>query len=167
MEDLQWWPAVIGGFVGGLVMTMMMTMARKTGATRMDMELMEGAFFTGDAPKARAIGSFMHLVVLSALFFGTIYALLFAAFDVQPSDAWWWGAIFGAVHGVLAGMAMGMMPLMHPRMGPEPVPATPGVHLDPPGLFAKNYGAMTPAGELMAHVLYGTVLGLVYSWLAG
>lgn len=167
MEELHWWPAVIGGLLGGIVMSMMMAMARKAGKTKMDIELMEGAFFTGDPKSAKAIGFFMHLVIMSALLFGTIYALLFAALDVAVADAWWYGALFGLVHGLVAGTAMVMMPLMHPRMGPEPVVATAGVHLESPGLFAKNYGAMTPAGELASHILYGLILGLVYGWLAG
>ncbi len=166
MEDLQWWPALIGGFVGGLAMTTMMTMARKAGATRMDMELLEGSFFTDDPNKARVIGHFMHLVVMSALVFGTIFGFLFAALNVQPSDAWWWGGIFGLVHGVIAGMGMAMMPIVHPRMGARAVAATEAVYLDPPGPFAKNYGALTPAGELVSHLLFGIVLGLVYWWLA-
>jgi hypothetical protein len=40
------------------------------------------------------------------------------------------------------------------------------VRLDPPGIHGKNYGAMTPPGVVMAHVIYGLVVGLVYAWLA-
>ncbi len=33
--------------------------------------------------------------------------------------------------------------------------------LEPPGLLALNYGIQTPAVAIVAHVIYGTVLGLL------
>jgi hypothetical protein len=164
------WPALVAGFAGGMVMTAMMTMMRKAGKTEMDMALLQGAMFTGDAGKARAIGMFTHLVMMSAVVFGSIYALLFAWFGISAGNAWWVGAAIGLVHGLIAGMAMAMMPMMHPRMS-SGTPATAGsgsaLRLEPPGLFAKNYGSATPPGVVMAHIVYGLVVGLVYGLLAG
>lgn len=89
----------------------------------------------------------------------------------------------GVLHGAIAGVGMGMMPRLHPRMqGDDPIgsrgtpltqpgspvlTAEPELRLRPPGLFARHYGPITPAGVLMAHVTYGLVVGLVYWWLAG
>jgi hypothetical protein len=152
------------------VMTAMMTMMQKAGKTRMDMSLIEGAMFTGDRGKAKAIGLMMHLVVMSAVVFGSIYALLFAWLDVESGNAWWVGAVIGIVHGLVAGMAMAMLPAMHPRMhaGAATAPAAAGspVELEPPGFFAKNYGSATPPGIVMGHVVYGLIVGLVYALLA-
>ncbi|WP_100497891.1 hypothetical protein [Geodermatophilus chilensis] len=111
----------------------------------------------------------VHLVVMSALVFGSIYALLFAWFDVGSGNAWWIGALIGLVHGLMAGVVMAMMPAMHPRMTATATagsPSGPAVELKPPGPFAKNYGAATPPGVVMAHVIYGLVVGLVYALLA-
>jgi hypothetical protein len=165
--EFEFLPAVIAGFAGGLVMTVMMTMARSAGLTRMDMSLIEGAFFTDDEGKAKAIGAFMHLVVMSGLLFGSIYAVLFSAFDVASDDAWWYGLAFGGVHAVVAGVGMAMMPMMHPKMTSEPVPAaaTSRLRLQPPGPFAVNMGKPTPVGLIMAHVAYGLVVALVYAAL--
>jgi hypothetical protein len=166
----DFWPAVLAGLAGGLVMTVMMTMMQKAGKTRMDMALIEGSMFTGDRGKAKAIGLMMHLVVMSALVIGSIYGLLFAWLDVDSGNAWWVGAVIGVVHGLIAGMAMAMLPAMHPRMhagattAPADVSGSP-VELEPPGLFAKNYGAATPPGLVMAHVVYGLIVGLVYALL--
>jgi hypothetical protein len=33
--------------------------------------------------------------------------------------------------------------------------------LEPPGLFALNYGVQTPAVAAVVHVVYGAVLGLL------
>jgi hypothetical protein len=167
----EFWPAVIAGLLGGIVMTAMITMMRKAGKTAMDMALLQGSMFTGDRGKAKAIGLFMHLVMMSAIVFGSIYALLFAWLDTEATNAWWVGALIGVVHGIIAGMAMAMMGAMHPRMRAGAM-ATAGtgsgdeVQLEPPGFFAKNYGAATPPGVLMAHVIYGLVVGLVYAFLA-
>jgi hypothetical protein len=169
--EFAFWPAVLAGFVGGLVMTAMMTMMRQAGKTKMDMALLQGAMFTDERGKARAIGLFAHLVMMSALAFGSLYAVLLAVFDVASGDAWWVGALIGLLHGILAGMAMGMMPALHPRMRAEAGAAVGGrsahsLELDPPGLFAKNHGSATPAGIVLAHVVYGLVVGLMYAFVA-
>lgn len=166
--ELEFLPAVIAGIAGGVVMSVMMAMARGAGLTTMDMALIEGAFFTDDERKAKVIGGFMHVVVMSGVVFGSIYAVLFAAFDVGDSNAWWYGLIFGVVHGLIAGVGMAMMPMIHPKITREPVPAgaTDGLRLPPPGPFAVNMRKPTPVGLVMGHILFGLVVGLVYSLLA-
>jgi hypothetical protein len=172
--QFEFWPAVIAGLVGGAVMSMMIAMMRTAGKTEMDMALIEGSMFSGDRSKAKAIGTFMHLVVFSALIVGSIYALLFDVFGVSDGNAWWVGALFGIVHAVIAGMVMGMIGQMHPRMrgGLESDETTRAgrpqdgtLLLEPPGVFAKNYGSATPPGVFMVHVVYGLVVGLVYALL--
>jgi uncharacterized membrane protein YdcZ (DUF606 family) len=44
--DFEFWPAVLAGLAGGLVMTVMMAMMQKAGKTGMDMALIEGSMFT-------------------------------------------------------------------------------------------------------------------------
>jgi hypothetical protein len=172
--EFQFWPAVIAGFVGGAVMSMMIAMMRKAGKTEMDMALIEGSMFSGDRSKAKAIGMFMHLVVFSALIIGSVYAWLFDAFGITEGNAWWVGALFGIVHGIIGGLVMGMIPAMHPRMrGGAETDAISGpggtaegaLLLKKPGVFAKNYGRATPPGVLMVHIVYGLVVGLVYALL--
>jgi hypothetical protein len=41
--------------------------------------------------------------------------------------------------------------------GPEPTRG-----LEPPGFMALNYGRQTPVISLVAHVLYGVILGAFY-----
>jgi drug/metabolite transporter (DMT)-like permease len=105
--EFQFWPAVIAGFAGGAVMSLAMLMMRKAGKTEMDMALIEGSMVSGDRGTAKAIGEVMHLVVFSALIIGSIYAALFAAFSVEPGNAWWVGALYGVVHGSLAEFSWG------------------------------------------------------------
>jgi hypothetical protein len=157
--------AITGGFIGAVVMTLMMNGAKAAGMTSMDMVLMQGAMVTGDRKKAKGIGLVTHLVMMGAIVLGSIYAWLFSLLDVAPEDLWWVGALIGVVHGIIAGMAMAMMPTMHPRMGGDADTAGDEIHLRSPGLFGKNHGKMTPVGIMMAHIVYGLVVGLVYGWL--
>jgi hypothetical protein len=51
---------------------------------------------------------------------------------------------------------------LHPRMatesqGPDPTPM-----LQPPGFLALSYGRATPAVTMAAHVVYGTIVALLY-----
>lgn len=53
---------------------------------------------------------------------------------------------------------MGMMPIMHPRIRSGQMSA--------PGVLVLNYPAMTAAGFLMLHLVYGVVVGGLYAALA-
>lgn len=168
--EFQFLPAVIAGIIGGAVMTVVMSVAKGMGMTEMDMSLVEGAFFTDDPQKAKTLGLMMHLVVMSGLVIGSIYALLFAAFGVTGGNAWWVGALFGIVHGLIGGAMMALLPAMHPRMGgggmtPAAAMGSQSISLREPGLFATNYGTKTPTGIMASHVAYGLVVGLVYGLL--
>ncbi len=166
--DFEFWPAALAGLAGGLVMSALMALMRKTGETEMDMALIEGSMFTGNRGTAKVIGLMMHLVVMSALVIGCIYALLYTWLDVDSRNAWWVGALIGTAHGLIGGVVMAILPAVHPRMHAD---ATAGgqsgspVVLKPPGLFAKNYGNATPPGVLISHIAYGMSAGAVYGWL--
>jgi len=55
-----------------------------------------------------------------------------------------------------------LLPGVHPRMASHRAgPASTAV-LEPPGLLALNYGAQTPAVAIVAHLVYGIVLGLLF-----
>jgi hypothetical protein len=159
----EFWPAALAGLVGGMVMSVMIVMMRVAGKTEMDMMYMQGTMFTAKRGPAMAIGAVTHLVVMSGIVLGSVYALLFTWLDISAGNAWWVGALFGVVHGILGGLAMAMMPAVHPRMGAADSGGA--VTLKPPGLFARNYGSATPPGMVMAHVIYGLVLGAVYGLL--
>jgi hypothetical protein len=172
--EFEFWPALVAGFVGGAVMSVLIAMMRKAGKTEMDMALIEGSMLSGDRDKAKVIGAFLHLVVFSALIIGSIYAWLFDVSGVSEGNAWWVGALYGIAHGIIGGLVMGMIPAMHPRMRGgiesdqvEQVggPLDGSLLLKPPGMFARNYGSATPPGVLMVHVAYGLVVGLVYGLL--
>ncbi|MGH3443403.1 MAG: hypothetical protein ACRDUY_15435 [Nitriliruptorales bacterium] len=166
------WFGVIAGFVGTIGMTLAMNMGTKMGMTNMPpMPLIQGAMMTDDPDTAKRIGMFTHVIVMGTIVFGTIYALLFAAF---ATASWLAGLVIGLVHGLVAGgMAFPMMGSMHPRMegaatftGETTWRALPGdLRIAEPGFFGVNYGGGTAVGLLMGHAIYGVLVALVYAAL--
>ena len=54
-------------------------------------------------------------------------------------------------------MGMGMIGTMHPLMRNGQIPA--------PGLYVRNFPALTVMGFLMLHLVYGLVVALLYEAL--
>jgi hypothetical protein len=80
---------------------------------------------------------------MAGVVFALIYALLWSMGIGSPT--WIWGLVFGAVHGIVA---MVMVPALM-RM--------------PPGAREMAGGAIAKAGMLMAHLVYGLIVALVYA----
>ncbi len=143
------------GFVATVALTATMVAAQLAGLTRMDLPMMLGAMFVDDPDRARVVGFFIHLIN------GQIFAILYAAaFALLDRANWWLGAIFGAFHGVAAlTLIVPLLPGVHPKMASERSGPALGTTLEPPGLLALNYGRETPIVALVAHVVYGALLG--------
>ncbi len=153
---MDWAGWAIFGFVGTIVLTSIMVIAQMIGWTRMDIPLMLGTIFTPRVERARLLGIFAHLAV--GQFFALLYTLAF--WRLQRSGAFLGGAL-GLIHGLAAlTLIVPFLPGIHPRMASER--SGPEMHtvLEPPGLFALNFGLSTPAVTLIAHILFGVTLGL-------
>lgn len=150
---MDWGSAIWAGIVATAVMTVLMYMGKAMDMP-MDMPRMLGLMFTGPDNTSAVYGLGLAVHFMMGILFALIYATLFALFGIAAN--WIWGAVFGAVHGVIAGMAFGMMPAMHPRMGEGEV-------LAPPGPFGSNYGPMVPVGVIVLHIIFGAVVGWLYT----
>jgi hypothetical protein len=148
--------ALAGGFVGTLVLTTVLRAGSELRLTRIDLPFLLGTAVTGDRVRAKALGYLLHFV------FGFLFALAYyAIFSAIGRSGWWVGAIFGLVHGLFAGSALVnvLLPVVHPRMGSSQTAARTTALLEQPGFMMRNYGASTPLVSLVAHVLYGTIVG--------
>lgn len=149
--------AIIGGLIGGVGLLMVIYMGYAVGMTRMNFLRILGTMMLPRASDtvAYGVGLMAHLM-LSAVF-GLLHAGLLHAVDVATlGEAAGWDLVFGAAHGIVILMAMPMMlTLMHPlvRSG----------EIEHPGIALAGFGAMTPVGSLMAHVVYGVVTGAIYA----
>lgn len=150
------WGAVAGGFAGTLVLTTALRGASELRLTRIDIPFLLGSAVTADRVRAKALGYLLHFA------FGQIFALgYYAVFLAIGRSGWLVGALFGLAHGLFAGTALVniLLPLVHPRMG-TPLTGAPTVALlEPPGFLMLNYGVATPLASLLAHILYGAIVG--------
>lgn len=153
---MDWAGWAVFGLVATAGLTAVMILAQLAGHTRLDLPLMLGTIATEDPDRARVAGFVIHLAI------GQVFALFYGAgFAALDRSEWWLGAIFGAAHCAVAlTILVPLLPGVHPRMASERAGLGSTAVLEPPGLFALNYGAATPLVALGAHVVYGAVLGL-------
>ncbi|MET8258183.1 hypothetical protein [Micromonospora sp. NPDC005205] len=154
---MDWAGWALFGLVATAALTAAMITAQLAGLTRLDIPLVLGAFVTEDPDRARVVGFFLHLCT------GQGFALGYAAtFALLHRADWWIGALLGIVHvGIALTVILPLLPGVHPRMASQRAgPASTAV-LEPPGLFALNYGIQTPLVTAVVHVVYGACLGLL------
>lgn len=146
---------VIWGFAATAANAGVMFGAQRLGYSRLSLPFLIGTIFTGDRSAANASGLMVYL--LGGWLFAFIYYFIFAAVG---HAGWLLGLGIGAAHGfVLLSMLLPMLPHLHPRMASEY--SGPGGRrtLQPPGFLALNYGYRTPLTTILAHAVYGAILG--------
>ena len=149
---------LLWGFLATLVLTGLMSASQELGFSRMAIPFMLGTMFTADRGRAFALGFVAHIMM--GWLFALGYALVFASLG-QGGVAL--GVGLGLFHGLLVLVAaMPILPGIHPRMASEHHGPEPTRDLEPPGFLALNYGPRTPVVALLAHGLYGAVLGAAY-----
>jgi hypothetical protein len=150
------WGSMAGGFIGTLVLTTCLRAGSEVGLTRMDLPFLLGTAFSADRTHAKAIGYGLHFIA------GQVFAAIYyAVFVVIGESGWLMGGVFGLVHALFAGTALVnvLLPVVHPRMGSSQSSASSTPLLEPPGFMLLNYGPSTPALTVLAHVVYGAIVG--------
>jgi hypothetical protein len=151
------WGALVGGFVGTVVLTTILRGASELGWTRMDLPFLLGTAVTEDRTRAKVAGYALHFV------FGLLFALAYyLVFVVVDRSGVFLGALLGLVHALFAGTALVgiLLPAVHPRMGTgfDAVGSAP--QLEPPGFMLLNYGRETPLATVVSHLAYGAIVGV-------
>jgi hypothetical protein len=156
---MNWGSMLLWGFAATVVLTTLMAGSQSVRLTRMSLPYLLGTMFTPNRDRASAIGFAVHLIN------GWMFSLLYvAAFHAWGRATWYRGAAIGLVHGAFVLTATTrMMPGLHPRMASEAQGPTVVRQLEPPGPLALNYGVGTPLSILVAHVVFGVILGAFYS----
>ena len=150
------WGALIGGLVGTVVLTTVLRAAGELRLTRMDIPFLLGTALTQDRVRAKAVGYALHFV------FGLLFALAYyAVFVVIDESGVLLGALLGLLHALFASTALVnvLLPVVHPRMGSGFDAAGSTPLLEPPGFLLLNYGRQTPLVTVIAHVVYGAIVG--------
>lgn len=156
---MNWGSVLLWGFVATVFLTGIMAGSQGVGLTRMNIPYMLGSIFTPDRDRAKLFGLLVHF--LNGLLFSLVYAF---AFESWGRAEWWLGALIGLVQALFVLSAtMMILPGIHPRMAGEQRGPTPTRQLEPPGFFALNYGARTPISIILAHIVYGAIIGAFYT----
>lgn len=153
--NLSWFTA---GLFATLVLTSLTRGASELGFTRMDLPFLLGTTVSDNRRKAKVIGYVFHFVL------GVVFALLYGLFFLALGRATWWiGALLGVVHALFTGAVLIsiLLPIVHPRMGTPETSAAEIALIEPPGFMMLNYGRNTVLVSLVAHVVYGAIIGMV------
>ena len=139
---------MLSGIIAGLLMVVLMSLARSAGLVSIDIARGFGVLLLGSAGAASwIVGLAVHLA-LSAVF-----ALFYAAgFRRIQNAGWSIGAAFGFAHWLIAGIFVGLMPAF--RSGVVP------------GIFAINTGLFGFFFVLLLHLMYGAIVGESYARMA-
>lgn len=159
---MNWSAWLILGFISTLVLTVILSASQGLGMTRMNIPYMLGTMFTPSRDRAKIIGFFFH--VINGWIFSLIYILTFELFDIST---WWAGGILGGILGFIHAMfvltvGIPILPSIHPRMASEQQGPTVVRQLEPPGFMALHYGIRTPISVIIAHMIFGCILGGFY-----
>jgi len=149
---------LLWGFAATIVLSITMAGSQRLGYTRMSIPFLLGTMVTPNRDRAMLLGLLVHMMN------GWLFALLYAlAFESWHRATWWLGAGIGLVHGLFVlTVGMPIVPAMHPRMVSEYFGPTVNRVLQPPGFLALNYGRRTPFVTIVAHLLYGAIIGAFY-----
>ena len=121
---------------------------------KMNLFMMLGTMMVRDTRMAYIAGATMHTMM--SIVFGLVHVAFYNAFGLESSLVAW-GIVFGLVHWLITGMMLGAVPIMHPLMRAGT--------MDPPGAFALGYPRTTAMGFLMLHVVFGILVGAIYTAL--
>lgn len=154
---ISWLGAVVWGVVAAVAFALVATLGRTMGMTRMDLLDLLGSLVAAPRTAAsRTLGAVVHLANGAVLAVAWAYGTALGGLSANVWTALGWGAVVWV-------LALGMLSTIgsvHPaiRAGRQ----------DDPGLAATNFGAMTPVGILLSHLVWGAVLGLGYAaWPLG
>ena len=155
--EMDWSGWALFGLLATAALTVVMISAQMAGWTRLDLPLVLGTLVSPDPDRARVAGFFIHLGA------GQIFALGYAAtFALLGTATWWIGALLALLHVAVAlTVILPLLPGVHPRMASTRAGPENRAVLEPPGLLGLNYGIQTPAVAVLAHIIYGAVLGLL------
>lgn len=149
---------LLWGLIATLVLTGIMSVSQELGFSRMAIPFLLGTMMTPSRDRAPFLGFLGHVFI--GWVFAVGYALVFSTLGRSGVLV---GGALGLLHGVLVlVVAMPLLPGLHPRMASEHHGPEPTRDLEPPGFLALNYGRRTPLVALVAHLLYGAILGGIH-----
>lgn len=142
--------AILAGLVGTAALTLVLAWGPTIGAPPLNLPLWDGTFFTLNLGLALVFGYLIHFAI------GVALALLYQK-RVLPrltGEGWQRGALFGAgIWGILMIVGLPLFDWLDPLVEN-------GLMVSP-GVFALGLGTAAPVMMLMAHLVYGALVGTI------
>ncbi|HLB33489.1 MAG: hypothetical protein A3F67_08750 [Verrucomicrobia bacterium RIFCSPHIGHO2_12_FULL_41_10] len=135
-----WLPPLIGGLCGTAIMTLALLLPSWLGFGRVDVIRAVGALFIRLPQKAFLPGFIIH--ICSGIIFAYIYQIILGLSYI-PLNALT-GLMMGSLHGVIIMILVSIMIMEH-----HPI------------AYYHTRGPMTGFAQLLAHMLYGLVVGFI------
>lgn len=156
--EVNLWYAALSGFLGALIITILMY-AVKIRGKKLDVPYLLGTRFADiqNTSSVYILGVALHL--LTGVGWGMLYVFLLTAMVVTPN--WPAGILWGFAHGIFVGVIMGLLAETHPHVGE-------GQKIDDPGMMGRQWSPLMPYWILALHVIYGvSTLGIYYQIVMG
>lgn len=151
-EAIAWTGALVWGAVAALAMSLTIAIGRSIGITTMNLLDLLGSLI---APRGTGaswfVGLLIHMATGAVLAVAGAYSIVLLGFEVT----WLSAGIWAAFVSLLALLMMSSLGVVHPKIRRHE-------QVDP-GPAAVHFGALTPVGVVLAHLVYGAVLGLLYN----
>lgn len=150
---IDWNLIVLAGSAAAVAMSLMLAAARAAGVVDASMSRYLGCMITGRTKRITTIvvGFALHLVLSVAI--AIAYAWGFA--QLWGTATWILGLLVGLLHWLLAGIFMPALDSLNRCVNEA--------RLKPLGAFGSKRGAMMMIGFLMGHMLFGLIVGWLYS----
>lgn len=154
---ISWGGAAAWGAVATVAFTLVSMVGKAMGMTDMDLlDLLGSVVRQPHTTESSAVGAVVHHANGAILAIGGAYAAVLFNDELD----WVSGLAWGAVLWALALLMMSTVGSVHPAVRRHAQ--------DDPGPAATNFGTMTPVGSLVGHLVWGVVLGVLYStWPLG
>lgn len=135
----------VGGFVGALIMTILIYLLKAAGHN-IDIPYLLGSRFLDidNNSGVYMLGIVLHLV--AGVAWGILYVFMVTAMAVTPN--WPIGILWGFGHGIFVGVLMGILAENHPYIGE-------GKPISDPGILGSRWSTATPYLVLLLHVIFG------------
>lgn len=156
--DVNLLSALLWGLFATGLLTIIMMGSQGVGWSRISLPFMIGTAFSANRRRALIAGTIAHFG--AGCIFAILYALVFEQWNRANLVL---GLTLGLYHGLfMLVVVVSLLPSVHPRMrgkhhGPTPTPL-----LEPPGFLGTHYGIRTPIVTMVAHLVYGGIIGAFY-----
>lgn len=146
---MKWKHAFVIGVLSGAVMSLVLALFRLFGLNALIGTLLGTMFGLPISANTWLLGFLIHLVISGSI--AILYALGFEYFTHRANG--YIGALFSLFHILVAGIMIGFMPVNYQQISQE---------IAEPGFFMMRWGSIAIIAFLSSHLIYGTLLGLMY-----